>query len=172
MTPSTTPALDTAALQAWIETLTDAQVVALTLWGEARGEDERGRRMVASVISNRLAYAKAWRVHFHAAHHWGETARDICLAHCQFSCWSTAQFNAVNLAAMRAVVTRDGALTYAECLGIAGELLGGTLTDCASTATSYINPRDCAPPPWAATANKVAEHGHHVSYRVLDRVLA
>ena len=43
-------------------TLDDAQVIALTLYGEARGEGVEGRIAVANVIRNRLTSGR-----------WGET---------------------------------------------------------------------------------------------------
>ena len=40
------------------ETLPDAEILARTLYGEARGEDLAGIEAVASVILNRVAFAR------------------------------------------------------------------------------------------------------------------
>lgn len=61
-----------------IDKLTDLQVVAATLWGEARGEGVEGMIAVAHVIANR-ARKGGW---------WGSTPRDVCLKKWQFSCWN------------------------------------------------------------------------------------
>jgi spore germination cell wall hydrolase CwlJ-like protein len=59
-----------------IETLTDVQVVALTLLAEAEGESFEGKRMVAEVIKNR-AIANC------------RSVREVCLSPLQFSCWNS-----------------------------------------------------------------------------------
>lgn len=62
--------------KAVFEALTDIQLIAVTLYGEARGEPPEGKRAVAEVILNR-------------AQKWGKTIKNVCLAKNQFSCFLT-----------------------------------------------------------------------------------
>lgn len=64
--------------------LTEAQLMALCIWAEARGEGEAGRIAVGSVILNRADYGKkhdAWGRRF------GTSIHTVILAPAQFS-WS------------------------------------------------------------------------------------
>jgi len=54
--------------------LTDTQIVAMTIWGEARGEGKAGMYAVACVISQRAINRDT-------------TPAEICLQRKQFSCW-------------------------------------------------------------------------------------
>ena len=54
--------------------LTDTQIVAMTIWGEARGEGKAGMYAVACVISQRAINR-------------GVTPAEVCLQRKQFSCW-------------------------------------------------------------------------------------
>ena len=63
----------------------EALVLAMTLYGEARGESNAGLRAVAAVVMNRVARSTArlprgmWG---------GNTVREVCLKSGQFSCWN------------------------------------------------------------------------------------
>jgi len=54
----------------------DREILARTLWGEARGEGIDGMRAVAHVILNRVADAR-----------WPGTVAEVCLQPSQFSAW-------------------------------------------------------------------------------------
>ncbi|VVO24210.1 hypothetical protein PS723_04459 [Pseudomonas fluorescens] len=56
-------------------------ILARTLWGEARGEGLAGQIAVAWTIRNRVndGKAKSW---------WGEGYAGVCLKAWQFSCWN------------------------------------------------------------------------------------
>lgn len=71
----------------YIRSLSELDVLSLTVWAEARGECEEGQRAVAYVILNRVVDPK-W---------WSREARDgipddtvaaVCLRSKQFSCWN------------------------------------------------------------------------------------
>ena len=53
----------------------DLKIWALTVWGEARGEDVRGQLAVAWVIYNRATKKN-------------KSIKDVCLQRYQFSCWN------------------------------------------------------------------------------------
>ena len=64
----------------------EALVLAMTLYGEARGEANAGLRAVAAVIMNRVERAEA---RLPRGMWWGNTVREVCLKRGQFSCWNS-----------------------------------------------------------------------------------
>lgn len=56
--------------------LSETDTLAITLWGEARGEELEGRAAVGCVIRNRMKDDR-----------WPDTIKDVCLQPFQFSCW-------------------------------------------------------------------------------------
>lgn len=65
-----------------IESLSDLQILALTIYGEARGEPIEGQIAVGCVIRNRTN---------------GKGFSQICLAPKQFSCWNKSDPNRIIL---------------------------------------------------------------------------
>src|SRR3546814_13540556 len=63
-------------------------VLARTVWGEARGESVRGMEAVASVVVNRVRRAIA-----RGGYWWGNDVVGVCLRPCQFSCWADGDPN-------------------------------------------------------------------------------
>lgn len=61
----------------------DTDILARTIYGEARGESISGQEAIASVILNRVAFAKR-----RGRYWWGNTIAGVCLAPWQFSCWN------------------------------------------------------------------------------------
>lgn len=130
----------------------ELDILARTLWGEARGEGFIGMEAVAHVVCNRVV-AKSW---------WGRDVIGVCQKAWQFSCWNandpnrgkllqlttaTATFG-VALAAARKVMQlqRDGKRATAD------------LTD---GATHYYAPRVVATPKWARGKTPCARIGGH-----------
>jgi len=103
-------------------------VLAKTLYFEARGEGERGMRAVATVIYNRAA---------------GNVAKfaTVCLAPKQFSCWKSHDGLIVEPSAPA------DAAAYGICIKIESEMVEGTFGPLGSW-THYYNPRG-ANPSWA-----------------------
>ena len=66
-----------------VERLSAIDTMALTVWGEARGEGLTGMAAVAWVIKNR-ADRGGW---------WGSDIKSVCLKPWQFSCWNAADPN-------------------------------------------------------------------------------
>ena len=64
-------------------------LLALTLWGEARGEPVLGKRAVAWVVRNRMSIAEAWLERKGRQHPlFGDgTVAGVVLRPYQFSCW-------------------------------------------------------------------------------------
>ena len=125
----------------------DVEILAKTIYGEARGEGLSGMEAVANVVMNRLR-KKCW---------WGRTISEVCLKPKQFSCWNTGDPNAI-------LLTRD--LTadslFQVCCRIAKRAMKGLLPDITKGSTHYhalsVNP---------AWANKLVPNiqiGRHLFY--------
>ena len=145
-------------------TLTQAQIVGLTLFGEARGEPIEGRFAVANVIRNRV---QAQRPKY------GLTYRDVCLKAWQFSCW-LPQGGAENYALVLDMAQKVSAQAVPlpamlqECLWIGGGLLGSIFGDTVHAATHYYSPAAMTPagsvPPWAKGLQPVCTIHHHLFF--------
>lgn len=128
--------------------LSDLQVVAATLWGEARNQGEAGVRAVACVIANRT------RTRFRRR----QSAREVCLDRWQFSCWNTGD---PNLPRMLRVATRPDR-DFEQALAIAREVLSNTLVDVTGGARHYHASRIL--PSWARGVTPCAVFGDHLFY--------
>lgn len=136
--------------------LSDAQALAVTIWGEARSESIEGKVAVGNVVRNRMATRFA-------------TMKGICLADRQFSCWNrdgSANHTRV-LQAAEQLLTPDRPMFDAslrECLFIAQGIIGGALTDNTFNATHYFVASMKSPPTWARGHTPVVTIGAHVFF--------
>ncbi len=71
----------------YIRSLSDLDVLTLTVWAEARGESEEGQRAVAYVILNRVVDPKWWSREKEDGIP-DDTVAAVCLRSKQFSCWN------------------------------------------------------------------------------------
>lgn len=99
------------------------EIVARTLWGEARGEGEAGMVAVACVIMNR-AHNPRW---------WGHDPAEVCTKPAQFSCWNESD---PNRAKLLAVTKADP--QFAQAISIASNALCCLLADVTFNADSYF----------------------------------
>lgn len=111
---------------------TVVEIVARTLWGEARSQGETGMHAVCNVIQNR-AKNPGW---------WGKDLRSVCLAPEQFSCWNASDPEA---AKMRGPID-DAAFALATT--IAKKAVAETLPDITRGADHYFA-ETIATPSWA-----------------------
>jgi len=148
--------------------LRDFHALALTLWGEARGEPIEGKVFVGSVIRNRVN--KPGR--------FGNTYRAVCLARLQFSCWWKAGGGAnydrvmararatVGDYADRSVLPRDP--SFEECCFVAEGIIGGQLLDRSKGADHYMTSAlfRSTPPEWAKGKTPIVTVGAHVGFKL------
>ena len=100
----------------------DLDVMAATIWAEARGEPVEGRHAVAAVIMNRTAYAS--RKHYPE---FGDGyVRTACLAPWQFSCWNEDDPNRAKMMVLD-FDKSDAELT--TFLNLAHDALNGSILD-------------------------------------------
>lgn len=139
--------------------LPDRVVLALLIWGEARGEALAGQVAVACVVRNRLKMA------VNTAPRW----RDVCLAPEQFSCFNEDDPNrgpidraAVNL--MTALPTPE----LAQALWIAEGVMSGAAKDVTAGANHYLTTAllHAKPPSWAKNQPVLVTIGAHAFLNV------
>lgn len=134
-------------------TLTDRDLIALTIYGEARGELVEGKIAVACVLRNRLRVGK-----------WGASYERVCRAPKQFSCWNLSDPNAAVLKRLTTQIQQglpptDPALL--ECYWIADGLMKDLIQPRVGDATHYCARSMPTPPAWARDGELVATVGHH-----------
>lgn len=131
-------------------------VLARTLWGEARGEPVRGIEAIAAVVLNRVRRARdqggCW---------WGNTIIEVCRKPHQFSCWNPGDPNREKLLAVRAKDPQ-----FACCIRVARRAMAGLLDDPTGGATHYHN--RSVEPAWARGRFPCAEIGRHLFYQGID----
>ena len=130
-------------------------VLARTLWGEARGEGADGMKAVANVILNREKIArekgKFW---------WGNDIIQICQKPYQFSCWNRSD---PNFRKLQEVDKRD--LYFATALRIANRAVAGALEDVTGGATHYH--AASIMPYWAKGKEPITVIGSHKFYNLV-----
>lgn len=145
-----------------LDPLTDPQILALTLYGEARGEPIEGVIAVGCVIRNRVIDAR-----------WGTKYRQVCLAPWQFSCWrregGEANYERVLDYAKQLLAHKvpDDPI-FRQCVWVSQGVIGGWILDTVKNATHYYAPAAMQPPgsvpKWAANKQPVVTRGRHVFY--------
>lgn len=131
----------------------DVDILARTLWGEARSEGRTGMEAVASVVMNRVAYAQA-----RGGYWWGSTVTKVCLMPWQFSCWNA---NDPNRSKLELVDATDASFRVAQ--DVARAAVSGRMGDTVDGATHY-HTRAVAPA-WKDDGVKVASLGAHEFYK-------
>lgn len=141
-----------------LDTLDEAEIVALTAWGEARNQPILGIVGVLSVIRNRYLNG-----------HWGATFKAVCLAHLQFSCWNEGDPNRAQMLAFAQILNAGQPMPYDPpllvCQLLANELVAGRIRSNVGDAMFYFAPASTPTPTWALPpAKRVALIGSHVFY--------
>ena len=106
----------------------DRDILARTLWGEARGETLAGQIAVAWTIRNRVndGRLKSW---------WGEGYAGVCQAPYQFSCWNKNDPNHASLSGAKAMPLRE----LAQARIVADQVIDGKVPDPTGGATHYLS---------------------------------
>ncbi len=132
-------------------------VVAKTLWGEARGEGRTGMKAVAHVIKNRADISKQ-----NGGYWWGNGLVGVCKKPWQFSCWNKSDPNRAKLEGSKLYSN----LSFSVALEVAEEVLTGQSADITNGANHYHTKDMDSYPKWAAEAKPVAEIGNHLFYKL------
>lgn len=144
--------------------MNDARILALTLFGEGRGESLDGRVAIGWTAKNRSLKK-------------GQTVATRCLQKSQYSCWwpfGGAENYRRLLDLAEKVMADDPFIKaqdlpiYAECFTLAAGVLDGTLRDRTNGSTHYYNPAAMVPrdrvPAWVEGRPPTAVVGSHRFY--------
>ncbi len=132
----------------------EIDVLARTLWGEARGEGTEGMHAVAAVILNRVRIAEE-----RGKYWWGGNIIQVCQKPYQFSCWNRSDPN------FRKLQDADeNDLYFATALRLSRRAVIGALEDTTEGATHYHAIGTM--PYWAKREKPTAVIGKHIFYRL------
>ena len=139
--------------------LSPIEALALTIYGEARGESVEGQIAVANVVMNRLLRSKQYK-----------TIQDVCFAPEQFSCWNETDPNRVILLelAEHLVLGDYTDMSLRQAVYIATGVINHSFIDNVKgsryylTATRYNSNR----PNWAMNPTNVEKIGNHIFFDV------
>lgn len=134
----------------------EEDVLARTIWGEARGEGRQGMEAVAAVVMNRLAVARE-----KGGYWWGHDIIRICQKPYQFSCWNKTDPNYTLVSAVD-----DIDPVFATARRIARRAINGVLVDPVNGATHYHAAG--ISPDWSLREKPVAVIGRHIFYRLVE----
>ena len=132
----------------------DRDILARTIWGEARGEGTAGQIAVAWTIRNRVFDGKeeSW---------WGEGYAGVCQKPWQFSCWNKNDPNFAYLSGALPMPARE----FKQALTAADHVIGSNGPDPTNGATHYYAINMPKPPTWAKEAEQTLSLGHHVFFK-------
>lgn len=134
----------------------NVDVLARTLFGEARGESLSGKEAVACVIMNRVQRGRD-----RGGYWWGDSITAVCQKPWQFSCWNENDPNREKILAME-----PGHKVFDTCVRIARRALSGCLEDATKGATHYHTKN--VNPPWSRGRPACVEIGHHLFYNDIE----
>lgn len=129
----------------FLNNLTDVELLARMIYGEARGEPYDGMVAVACVAMNRAAQP-TW---------WGTTLREVLLHPSQFSCFLPAYVS-------RLITPSEP--VWLDCIKIAHGVMTNQTGDPTFGATSYYADYIAAPG-WASQMQETVKIGQHVFLR-------
>jgi spore germination cell wall hydrolase CwlJ-like protein len=135
--------LSSAAVAGGCDDSDKLQALALNIYHEARGESEKGMRMVGEVTINRVSSSK-----------YPDTICDVVYQGCQFS-WTCSKKN-------KKPREKEA---WEKSLEIAKELLNENVASYPHLATHFVNLR-VARPSWTRKFDKVKKIGDHTFYRM------
>ena len=148
--------------------LNDELTLALTLLGEARGEEVEGRIAVAGVIRNRVNDDR-----------WPDTFKDVCLQKMQFSCWQTiggaSNYKALMDCAERLLNGKPPNISFVsdalvrETQWIATGIISGVTRDRTMGSNHYLTRslwESSSPPSWARGQSPACLILRHAFFRL------
>ena len=132
--------------------MNETEILAKTIYGEARGESVAGMEAVANVILNRV------KMNLIQPMWWGKSITDVCLKPKQFSCWNPDD---PNYKILQGDLSQNP--IYQICERIAKRAIADCIKDNTNGATHYHS-FNCHPL-WAQHIIPCAQIGHHLFYK-------
>ncbi len=134
----------------------EIDVLARTIFGEARSEPHEGLEAVACVVLNRVKIAEK-----KGRYWWGNDIIGVCQKPYQFSCW-----NKNDPSYKRLIEVKEDNIHFATALRIARRAVIGTLKDNTNGATHYH--ADYVSPYWAKGEKSIKTIGRHIFYKLVN----
>jgi len=131
--------------------MTETEVLARTIYGEARSGDVEDATAIACVILNRVGYRN-----------WPGNVADVCLQPMQFSVWNESDAGRARM--LRA--ERGKTAWFDQCWALAEQALRGALVDKTRTSTHY-HTRAVAPR-WSRGKTPCYETQGHLYFNNID----
>lgn len=132
----------------------DIDIMARTIWGEARSEGEQGMKAVACVIMNRFN-ENIWYSKYKGEH----SIKAVCLKPKQFSCWNADDPNSKMCSSVN---TNDK--IFVEAIEIAKNAKNGKIKDITKGANHYFADYIKAPK-WVKDMKFCIKIGRHNFYK-------
>ena len=138
-------------------TAADLDILARTVWAEARGESWLGRLAVAHVIVNR-AKARRWWGYSHNDGVKAHSLQAVCRKPWQFSCWNPGDPNRPKMERLMLAKSR----VFQQCLAAAAVAVHDPESSPVGLACHYhVKGLD---PPWSRGKTPQFEIGKHVYF--------
>jgi len=131
-------------MKEFFDRLTDAELLARLIYGEARGEKREGMLAVGYVAMNR-AKRPSW---------WGMNLREVILKPYQFSCFNSNYVDRI---------VTPGEKTWHTCLDASMMVLDGLTHESTGGATHYHAVG--VTPYWAASLTRTVQIGNHAFFK-------
>ncbi|MFI3241504.1 MAG: cell wall hydrolase [Alphaproteobacteria bacterium] len=131
-------------------------ILARTIYGEARGESISGQEAIANVVLNRLSFSQKKKRYW-----WGNDIISICQAPFQFSCWNV---NDPNCKLIQKITEDD--VNFCIAQRIATRAVHGVLEDNTCGATHYHT--KLVFPKWSRKKLPCIEIGSHLFYNNIE----
>ena len=146
---------DEDAAQEFLKVM-EIDVLARTIYGEARSEGQAGMEAVAHVVLNRVRIARLNGERYW----WGHDIITVCQMPYQFSCWNPGD---PNRAKLMAVDETD--IHFATCLRIARRAVYGGLGDDPTFGANHYHTIHVAPA-WSRGQTPTVQIGAHVFFKL------
>lgn len=131
----------------------DYKVLLITVFGEARGEGEKGQRAVAWVIRNRSELNRPY---------WGgSNIANVCKHSQQFECWLPTKMREIEEA-----IHSSGKAEYEAIDRWLPNVFTGS--DPTGGADHFNNPDKEGYPPWTKNCRKLIKIGRHQFYKSIS----
>ncbi len=130
-------------------------ILARTLWGEARNEGTAGMQAVACVVLNRVNTAREF-----GGYWWGNTIIEVCHKAYQFSCWNKTDPNYRKL-----IAVTDENIHFATAKRIARRAVLGFIDDPTYGADHYHT--RAVKPYWSRGKTPTNVIGQHVFFKLV-----
>lgn len=137
-----------------IQKMSDVDILARTLYGEARGELSRLDGGIGSLI----AVANVIMNRYQRGGWYGKTIREVCLKPWQFSCWNPTDRN------LPLLLEPLGGKVFGLCKQVAEEVMEGRWPDLTGGCDHYHATTLKDLPKWALSGHPQFKIGQHVFY--------